>query len=847
MLSRLLTVLTLASAMVALGQVAPGENLILNGALEADQVEFPVFWTRNSVERVSYHASGGPGGRPYITLLGKEGEANEITARQPGLKLVAGEKYKMSAWVKTKGFSSKHYGVTVHNSGWYLEDGLKSFPENSDWQFMEATFTMMKSTRDEYGIAVFGVNMRGEFSFADVRLEAVTPAAQQGSRPSEAMLAQAAPRLVAWKPLLNKIPLNDPRLEMHFFGRFPKNAIADYDFVYAVNDGAAVKKPLAKTINTVDLAGLRAGDYALTVSLVQRDSGAAVFTDKHVITLIQPPVIDTSGHRRLNNLVTELLRQPIAGANEQTFAFSNPRDGWVYVACQGGADLPGLQIVLNDGDVAVTAKTDRREAFRQLPAGPHRLTVKGAAGGQLIVRAVPILFNYPPCVNNHLPENPPYDWDWHKKHVLLGVNTLNGGSIPVEHRPEVRERGLVWLSSVGSTNLKDAEDLAMRLQKNPGLFAPHYDGVTCDEQFFGQPSLMLYTDGLRMYDNPNNRLIYTWIVGKPSLSGAHHAFMSASLNASRGRGVLIYEAYCRPRPTKEETMTYLQSYVIDTIQKFNAFFPDAAAGTGIIFGNFNQIPILSLDHDPEVDSKYYLDMQLHLIANDPACAGLGGTGYWGSYYADEEYNRWSFRLLRHYGVEGRTDMLSEQHGFTYRPGHLQNCDFQEGLQGWAVDAAAKGSVRTEKLAGFGKASQGRWGGTGGVGDTVCVLTRQNGPVNSVSQKASGLQVGRLYTLQFVVADYKDAVAKKIDPRRFGLNVALSEGAEVLPEKTYVHVDKRVKGRYAHNDGVARINLHHITFRARQPEVTITFQDTDAAPGEELAFNYVMLKPYYDVE
>ena len=102
---------------------------------------------------------------------------------------------------------------------------------------------MMKSTRDEYGIAVFGVNMRGELSFADVRLEAVTPAAQQGSWPSEAMLAQAAPRLVAWKPLLNKIPLNDPRLEMHFFGRFLKNTIADYDFVYAVNDGALSKSP----------------------------------------------------------------------------------------------------------------------------------------------------------------------------------------------------------------------------------------------------------------------------------------------------------------------------------------------------------------------------------------------------------------------------------------------------------------------------------------------------------------------------------------------------------------------------------------------------------------------------
>jgi len=190
-------------------------------------------------------------------------------------------------------------------------------------------------------------------------------------------------------------------------------------------------------------------------------------------------------------------------------------------------------------------------------------------------------------------------------------------------------------------------------------------------------------------------------------------------------------------------------------------------------------------------------------------------------------------------------MLSKQHGFTYRPGHLQNCDFEEGLQGWTATAAAEGSVRTEKLAGFGKTSQCRWGGSVGIGDTVCVLTRQNGPANSVSQKASGLQVGRLYTLQFIVADYQDVVAKKIKPRRFGINAVLSEGAEVLPEKTYVHVDKRIKGRYAYNDGIARVNLHHITFRARQPEVTITFQDNDAAPGEELAFNYVMLKPYFE--
>ncbi len=847
MLPRFLAVSLLVSAWAVLGQVAPGENLILNGDLEADQVDFPLFWTRNNTECVIYNASGGPGGRASITLRAKEGEGGEITARQPGLKLVAGEKYKISAWVKTRGFASRHYGVTVHNSGWNQEIGLTSFPENSDWQYLETTFTMLNSAVNEYGIAVFGVDMRGEFSFAGIRLEPVTPAAWMGSRPSEAMRAQAEPRLVPWKPLLNKIPLDDPRLEMHFFGRFPDGAVADRDFVYAVNGAAAVRRPLAKTVNRVDLAGLPAGDHALAVSMVQRDSGEVLFADKFVITLAPSPVIDTAGHRRLNNLVTELLHQPVETAAEESFGFSNPRDGWVYVACQGEAATPELRIVLDGGDVVVTAATDRREAFRQLPAGSHRLTVSGAAGGQVVVRAVPVLFNYPPCINNHLPENPPYDWDWQKRHVLLGVNTLNGGAIPEEHRAEVRERGLVWLANLSSTKLPDADELVRRFQKNPGMTAPYYDGVTCDEQFFGQPSITLYTDGLRQVDNPSNRLIYTWIVGKPTLPGLHHAFMSASLNASRGRGMLIYEAYCRPRPTEAEAMTYLQDYVVDTIRQFNAYFPGAAAGTGIIFGNFNQIPILSLDHAPEVDSKYYLDLQLHLVANDPAFAGLGATGYWGSYYADEEYNRWSFRLLRHYGVEGRTDMLSEQHGFRYRPGHLRNCDFEEGLQAWTVEAAAEGSVRTETLAGFGKASQGRWGGSGRAGNTVCVLTRQNGPVNSVSQKATGLLVGRLYTLQFVVADYQDAVAKKINPRRFGLDAALSEGAEVLPEKTYVHVDKRVKGRYAHNDNVARINLHHITFRARQPEVTITFRDADAAPGQELAFNYVMLKPYYDVE
>ena len=281
----------------------------------------------------------------------------------------------------------------------------------------------------------------------------------------------------------------------------------------------------------------------------------------------------------------------------------------------------------------------------------------------------------------------------------------------------------------------------------------------------------------------------------------------------------------------------------ETMRRFNAFFPHAAAGTGIILGNFNQIPIISLEHNPAVDFKYYLDMQVNLLANSPDFADLATTGYWGTYYGDEELVRWSFLLMRHYAVEGRKDMLSARYGFTYNPGCLTNGDFAAGLTGWTPAPAAAGAIRTDTLAGYGKNSQGRWGG-GAAGDTVCVLTRQNGQPNRISQTARGLTVGKAYCLQFVTADRKDVLGKKYNPRRYGLDAEL-EGAELLPDKSFVHVDRRSGGRYAHNDNVAKINLHRIIFRAKAPTLRLAFTDAAATPGEELLLNFVQLKPYLE--
>ena len=48
----------------------PGENLLFNGVLEADQADFPPFWNSNTKSEtdVKWHPSGGPEGLPYFTI-----------------------------------------------------------------------------------------------------------------------------------------------------------------------------------------------------------------------------------------------------------------------------------------------------------------------------------------------------------------------------------------------------------------------------------------------------------------------------------------------------------------------------------------------------------------------------------------------------------------------------------------------------------------------------------------------------------------------------------------------------------------------------------------------------------
>lgn len=845
MLCRLILSLLLVSAGLVSAAVKPGENLLVNGNFEGPGQAGPSYWDKGS-SNATCDPTAGPDETGALIFSNPGAEKGvSATCRQYDLQLVAGETYKMSVYVKTQGFKSSHCGVVVIDTGWYKEYGIKSFPESTTgWQRLEQTFKLGESSNGVYGAVLFAIGYVGEIQFAQVKLEAISEGALAKSSQSPMLVEQTRPRLVAWEPLLNAIPLADPRITFRFFGK-TERAIPDYDCVGTI-DGAAVQRhPLAPERNTIDLAGLAAGDHTLNVAVVERATQTRVFDITHTITLKNIPAADASAHRRLNNLAVEVLNRPLqATGAAQRFEFSTLRDGWVFVKVETAEEDPALDVRLDDPDPVVTATTARHEAFREVPSGSHSVVVTGAAsGGKLVVRSIAEVFNYPACASSQVPQNGKYDWDFHVRHVFPAVTTLNGGNIPEEHRAEVRRMGLKWLANVGTTNPKDAADLVARMAQSPGMTAPWYDGFTNDEQFFSSAAALAhYTEALRLLPNPENRLVYTWIVGKPAIPGLHTDFISAALNASRGRGRLLFEIYCHSRPSEEDAAAYLSDRIVDTMARLGEHFPNAAAGTGMILGNFNQIPIISLDVNPEVDYKYYLDMQLHLIATHPLLKNIAMTGYWGSYYDDEELYRWSMRLLRHYCVEGNTQMLSTMYGYRYCPGHLTNCDFTDGLKGWI--AAPADAIRAGSFAGFGKGSEGRWGAGGGTGDNFAVFKRGTAGPGTLTQTATGLTPGKVYTLQFVTADYKDMVARKVDPKQHRLSAVLGAGAEAIPDKSYVFVDRRSSDKKS-DDGLVRINLHHLRFRATASSFTVTFTDAEAEPGTETALNYVMLKPYFE--
>jgi hypothetical protein len=563
--------------------------------------------------------------------------------------------------------------------------------------------------------------------------------------------------------------------------------------------------------------------------------------------------------KKLNNLVTELLSVTRAGSQpEQEYWFTNPRDGWVFFASSAEV-APGGSVEVavgadDEGDHVTGHSADLpgpMEAMRLLPAGRHKLVVRcegKAALQSLTVRAIPELIYCRFQSDPHVAEYGPYDWNFLAEDVIPNINTIVGGRAESErpHAARWHAWGKRWIIECGVPGLArgasvTADEAEKYWGENIGMRDPSFDGIIADEFFGGESDkYRAWTEAIRRIQrNPRfkGKTFYPYC-GTMYEGQASREFIQRVMDAGWR---LAWERYLREEPTEAEARALLAEELRGEMLAWRTAQPGVEKHTIICLG-YLSAPPESLDTDPSVDYKVWMDMQFNTLANDSAFDGLHGVMEYLSSYADEEYLRWAGRLYRHYCIEGETTPLTRD---PYVLPHLRNGDFDHGLDGWTAAPAEPGSIAVKSMEGY-SWLEGRYPKTS-QGDTFLWMKRSAQRPNTVSQVIKGLEPGRYYSLRMFSGDYGELSVQQ----KHVVSISL-EGVEAVGDKSLQHVFPNC---YSHHLGPydaehhAWMNFHRRIFRAKSPQARLIISDwaTNGDPGgpigQELMLNFVQVQPY----
>ena len=797
--------------------VAEGENILSNPIFESDQQPTPAFWHVTAKDSTySWSATGGPDASPAIVFSAKKD--GTFAVRQSGLRLAAPGRYRISCRVKARGFSAKAAGFDIAEPGWRHPTGMKIEQGTYGWRRIEKVAEIDRPTNDGTWFAVaHAERFSGEIWITDVAISPADATTAQGTDFSRETAIREAPRLVPMKPVLSLIPADDRRVFFSFFGRLRDDASPqgadprDYDVVIKA-DGGVTRTPLSREMFAAALPKEAKGGR-FEASVVRRDGGREIFRRSFPYRVVALPAKPTRGNR-LNNLVEEFENREMPQGASADVRLAFRKDTWLYIAADAqsvkfdGAEMPGLRY-------------PNRETFLEAEAGTHTLSVKGANGGRLVVRRIPETLDYQT-----------FEGDFQRKFVLPSVTTLDGGRVARDTQRMFRETGHLHIGNVSMTDFKDVAEIKGSLDINVGMTDPDYDGVTCDElNPWSARKMSDFAEMLWAYRAAKGKRIYSWVVGKPFFKATDHDAVSAILNACGGKGRLLNEFYCRTRETEEEAREHVRDWLAGNLRAWEGFSPVLKHGYAPIFGAYTEMRYgSSVAPHCEVDYRHYLDMQFNILANDPAFVDIPCTGVWGTNYSDPEIKGWTFRLLRHYCVEGRRTMLSDRFGLKYRPGHLKNCDFAQGLDGWR----ASGNVQGASVEGFGLESELRGGkNLPPIGDTFAEL---RGAGASVAQTATGLVPGKCYLLEFKTFSPEDArTHRKVDrTAKAAVKAAVKvSGGRICDEATYMKARSRPKAKTG-----AVVTDNRIVFVADSQEADIAFSTEG---GNDVGINSISLR------
>ena len=562
------------------------------------------------------------------------------------------------------------------------------------------------------------------------------------------------------------------------------------------------------------------------------------------------------GIKILNNFVFELLNVESPGAKE--FTVHNPREGWLYVAiAKPGGRIPGIAgaiptAIVDSRKFALRPVGDKLETMRYLPAGPHKVKVGGGVKAEkLIVRAIPELFYDMYGANPLVPETGNYTWAWLRKHVLDHYNCITGKQDFEKQQEEIEEwtsQGGRWHTQRGLPWVKTADEAYEYWAREPGFAHPLMQGIWADEFSYGDKYKKMYPIWCaalrRIAADPKfkGRKFYAYM-GMTYRSGYDQLTKTIMECGFR----LAPEWYLREQPTEEQAMGHMSPpYERSNRERYDAAYPGAGMNRVVILGLLSQ-PEESCDIYPDVNYNVHLDMQLHLMAADPAFFGTRGLQGYYSPYVGEEQTRLFARLLRHYAIEGRTDrMLKDPYILT----HLDNPDFTDGLKGWTLSPAKEGGIAAKTAEHFGWLQGRYW--RKDVGDTVLWTKRDARKPNVFSQEIKNLQPGRLYSLRFFTGNYQDYLNFKSRNYKHATSVKI-ENVDLIPAKSFQAL---IRSCYAHTykkftrSNPYRMNYYQRVFRAKGTTAGLVLSDwasnakPGGAPGAELIWNFIQVQPYF---
>jgi hypothetical protein len=523
--------------------------------------------------------------------------------------------------------------------------------------------------------------------------------------------------------------------------------------------------------------------------------------------------------KRLNNLVVELLN--LSGNPEQAtqhLTFNMPREGWVYVAARTRTARGHIFLSFDNETnepLGLTLTSSQGNGERQtfLPRGDHRLNVQRTGPAelvQLILRRVPeMTFSKFGATPRTLSAGD-HNWDFLSKYLLPHVNTVIGteNSNQLPYLRQWKSRGGRWFVEVPRV---------IDVTKSFGLTNPEVDGVFIDEFSAGMALPKISTD-------KDVRLYY---------GGEEGQIDFARLALGSGYNT-VWEKYLGEFPANKNEQTYLEQELAIWMTNLKKEVPGALENSTLCLGFFSAPP-LTLNRSPEVDFKVWMDRQFQLIATHPAFLDLRSLMEYQTRTADEESLRWIGLLFRHYGLKGKTNLLSESYGFRYHLDHIRNPDFLQGLQHWTVQPTnAPCRLEYSRLLG---SRQGRFP-VADNWDAALLVQATNGPVE-ISQTISNLTKGRQYSAKLISINQRDLITTNSEAAFHPVELSITHATK-MPECDS-HDMIPFSRRPFTTEKPLWIDYRQAVFRAdaQTAQLTIRVSKTDIP----LLLNFVEVQPY----